>query len=504
MVALRNHRRRCSGFLLASASALISTIATASEPLLQQHNIVGTMSCTAAACHGGSGPGYWSGSAKGAEFVHWLGTSPTYSGGRRDYDPRARLVRPDGDPHALAAQRMLEPRFQEVLRRASARADGSIDAEMLTQCAKCHDPHRTPHTPPHESLTQNAISAIGISCETCHGNAQLWLALHYQTGVTRSELSRMGMIDTKDLQVRAKLCASCHVGSKENDMNHDMIAAGHPPLRFEQASYEALLGKKHWNDAPARLADGNYEVKLWATGRIAATKAALELLEGRSQRAGVSDGGPWPELAESNCLSCHQPLRREGTQKVELGLLANRTAVLPWQSWNTALLKNTLPESKPTINDLPSPDGDCLAALQRLRVAMEQSALPDAHQVATLSTEAKSSLQRRLGDGQLAITALSVLESFDEIDRQASWDELCQRVAALAAVRRSLEDQGKLSATMADEAKQRLESLAAALRFTRAGREWPVIFSDHSPLSRAEVTHQISRLQDDLLREARR
>jgi hypothetical protein len=81
---------------------------------------------------------------------------------------------------------------------------------------------------------------------------------------------------------------------------------------------------------------------------------------------------------------------------------------------------------------------------------------------------------------------------------------LCQRVAALAAVRRSLEDQGKLPEPMADELNQRLERLAAALRFTRAGREWPVLFSDRSPLSRAEVAHQIARLRDDLLREARR
>ena len=80
-----------------------------------------------------------------------------------------------------------------------------------------------------------------IGCETCHGGARRWLSEHYQHDVGRDELASLGMIDTKNLLVRARVCAACHVGSAENDMNHDMIAAGHPPLHFELASYEALI-----------------------------------------------------------------------------------------------------------------------------------------------------------------------------------------------------------------------------------------------------------------------
>jgi hypothetical protein len=178
--------------------------------------------------------------------------------------------------------------------------------------------------------------------------------------------------------------------------------------------------------------------------------------------------------------------------------------VTPWQSWNTALVELALPATAPSINELPQPDGDWHAALVRLRGVMQQSAIPDANEVSARANVAKISLHRQITGDRLPVTALSVLEHFGEIDRETSWDELCQRVAALAAVRRSLEDQGKMSGPMADDAKQRLNLLAAALRFTQSNREWPVLFSDHSPLSRAEVSHEISRLRDELLREAHR
>src|SRR5437762_1719192 len=128
----------------AVAMILAASVSLASDPWaevrVRPQDMVGTLSCSAVSCHGGGGPRYLSGAAAGAEYVHWLGRAGTYSEGRRHYDPRARLETTDGDPHALAAQRISEPRFQEVLRRASVKADGSIDAIMSQRCARCHDP----------------------------------------------------------------------------------------------------------------------------------------------------------------------------------------------------------------------------------------------------------------------------------------------------------------------------------------------------------------------------
>src|SRR5437773_8363886 len=129
---------------VAAAILLVASNSAATEPWaeirVQPRDMVGTLSCSAVSCHGGGGPRYWSGAMAGAEYFHWLGHAGTYRDARRHYDPRAQLESSDGDPHALAGQRISSPRFQEVLRRASQRADGSVDASMYQRCAKCHDP----------------------------------------------------------------------------------------------------------------------------------------------------------------------------------------------------------------------------------------------------------------------------------------------------------------------------------------------------------------------------
>lgn len=551
-------------WLWAWAFALAAMPATGAEPFRQHpSDIVGTLSCTAVSCHGGGGPRYWTGSTKGAEYVHWLGGGGTYSDGRRAYDPRAKLIKTDGDPHALAAQRIHEPRFQEVLRRASGRTDRSIDAAMMAQCAKCHDPLGTaspaaeeiPHplgeggersepgeglalslrlTAPSEKENKHSTdrSALhvspefcGIGCETCHGGARQWLTVHYQTGVSRDELFRLGMTDTKDLAVRAKLCAGCHIGSVDQDMNHDMIAAGHPPLRFEQASYEALLGRKHWDDAPARSANPNYEVQLWAAGRIAAAEAALNLLEARAipfdpripfnprahagekfnprAHAGENNQKPWPEFAESNCLACHQPLRKTNGERIPVSRFEFRGRTAAWQTWNTAFAAAALSPKVTNAGELPPP-GSWSNTIEQLRSAMERSAFPDRQNVTALASQARKSLDSQAPHDLSIVTASAVLQNIGAASPSDSWDELCQRLAALAAVRRALDDQNKLNVVVADEAQQRIQRVAAALRFVAPGREWPVVYGEDSPLSTADVLRELTQIRQDLLSAAHR
>jgi hypothetical protein len=81
----------------------------------------------------------------------------------------------------------------------------------------------------------------------------------------------------------------CHVGSAEADVNHDLIAADHPPLGFEMAAYQAIM-PRHWTgrDNPA---------KLWAVGQAVAAEAAADLLVERpdpSWRRERGFGGGWP------------------------------------------------------------------------------------------------------------------------------------------------------------------------------------------------------------------
>ena len=75
---------------------------------------------------------------------------------------------------------------------------------------------------------------------------------------------------------------TCHVGTPDANVDHDMIAAGHPPLRFEFSSYLANL-PPHWDVAKDRQKNSPggetlFEPLAWVTGQNISSAAAAELL----------------------------------------------------------------------------------------------------------------------------------------------------------------------------------------------------------------------------------
>jgi hypothetical protein len=168
------------------------------------HDIVGTLSCSSVACHGNIELRRGLRSSTGQEYLHWLEGS---------------------DPHALASRRLVEPRFQEVLKKASHRADGAADPQVSARCANCHDPlslvasaretalqdskSLTPALSQREGETAGAAFGQGIGCESCHGGARRWLTTHFERDTSREQLRALGMTDTKQVLVRARLCAAC-------------------------------------------------------------------------------------------------------------------------------------------------------------------------------------------------------------------------------------------------------------------------------------------------------
>jgi hypothetical protein len=329
---------------------------------------VGTLSCSSTSCHGRTEP-FHSGRIQRQEYLHFL----------------------QSDPHALAGRRLTEPRYLEVLRAATEH-----DSKAASRCVNCHDPLGAAGELARQPLGR------GIGCESCHGSAGGWLDKHYQHGVSREQLTALGFIDTKQVLARARVCAECHVGSASRDVNHDLLAAGHPPLQFELASHQALLTRKHWNDSPRRLREPDYDVQLWAAGRIASADAALTLLTERATRA--HQGAPWPEFAESNCRSCHRSLLAEPSSS---------RGILPWQRWNVAL-QRPLPE------------------LAALRGEMERSLIPSTDRVAELAAQARAALRQQVRlspNGQLlarsgsSLTAAEALEQLADHPAAANWEE---------------------------------------------------------------------------------
>src|SRR5262249_28040996 len=119
-----------------------------------------------------------------------------------------------------------------------------------------HERCLTCHVAPSSKPTALVEQHYGVGCEACHGSAKNWLALHSAAGwKDRSAAAKkeLGMTPMGDTRAVAEQCVSCHVGSgsttgmKTRDVNHDLIAAGHPRLNFEFTAYLDNL-PRHWKE----------------------------------------------------------------------------------------------------------------------------------------------------------------------------------------------------------------------------------------------------------------
>lgn len=311
---------------------------------------------------------------------------------------------------------MAGEKYRAILLKLSH--DDQPDLATQLRCAKCHDP--LGQTGDHTSLSP---LGHGIGCESCHGGAEHWLHRHYERDMTRTERIELGMTDTKDLSVRAQQCAGCHVGSADQDMNHAMIAAGHPPLRFELSAYHDLIRDKHWNDTRDRLEQRDYQIQLWAAGQTAGAQARLELLTARCG----SSIDPWPELAEFNCFACHQRIR--GAAKASAGVPHGQPS---WSNWNLLFAADLNADSSPQVS----------ASLATLRKQLAPSLTSQPAEVQRDCAVAAAKFQALTANQEVtaqdAITI--VLKSLEQAE-DADWETRCQQYLALAAAERSYRDE---------------------------------------------------------------
>ena len=256
---LRHH-----GFVLL---ALAISFPSGSSAQTNAHNAskyIGPGSCSASACHGGVAPAKNSRILQN-EFSTWVVQ----------------------DKHARA---------YDVLQNPVARRMGNIlgigNPTVEPKCLACH----ALATSAMERGREFAINE-GVSCESCHGPSSAWLGPHSTRGWSRKQSLALGMYDTENLIPRAEKCASCHVGSQEKSVDHEMIAAGHPDLVFELDTFSAVM-PAHWKPP----ADPFAGVKAWSVGQAVQLQKTLERLQ---SRAGSKS---WPEYSEMECFSCHHSL----------------------------------------------------------------------------------------------------------------------------------------------------------------------------------------------------
>jgi hypothetical protein len=185
---------------------------------------------------------------------------------------------------------------------------GIQDASQAAECLACH----SDTTPANLQGAKFHISD-GIGCEVCHGGAENWIDSHYggntitaaDSALARHQANlKNGLSPTEDPAFTATLCQSCHLGNANQLANHEMMAAGHPRLRFELDTWLALMPPHHSDDADYHhRGKSSVATTRWLAGRIQAAQDSLTVLEKHSMPQWL-----FPELAVFDCHSCHRPM----------------------------------------------------------------------------------------------------------------------------------------------------------------------------------------------------
>jgi hypothetical protein len=416
--------------------------------------LAGTASCSARGCHGAVGPADGDGPRLN-EYTVWLGR----------------------DPHARAYQALLGPRARRMAKNlAAANPEGrEIPAHEDGRCLACHA------NPLAAGPAHKERRAEGVGCEACHGPAKgdkPWLETHATTswrGLRPEQKAVYGMAPLEDPAAQARTCAGCHVGASADpghglpsrDLNHDLIAAGHPRLQFELAAYRANL-PAHWRPDKYVRSDPGYDARLWAVGQVVSARVSLELLLDRA-REGAAPTRPWPEFAEYSCFACHAEIQGlDWRRPAHLG--RRKPGSLPYTTWYSSLLPVLLPR------------GDALSAtFEELGLALSRPS-PDRNAVAGLAGKAVGQLDALLGavreapyDRAGVRALLGSLAARAGRAPARSWDEKEQfalSVAALAQADRTLARAGGGKPLLGPEVDLRLRALFRALAFP-PGSEGP-------------------------------
>lgn len=241
----------------------------------------------------------------------------------------------ENDPHSQAYSKLLSKDSQLIVARLNR---GTLDVAspeykkiLREQCVSCHA---------NEKTTDSQIIEHGVDCFVCHGPAKAWSGKEHYSGNTKDSRRFEGTdrLNMESLVERAKMCTSCHVGEinrgpglQDREVDHRLMAAGHPPTYFDFEHYlERYL--KHWDVDEENKRLGQFPpYERWRIGKIIAAQVRLQLLQDRAERAmSVSPATThdWPEFTEYSCSNCHHQFDSQSwRQKVR------STNAYTWDEW---------------------------------------------------------------------------------------------------------------------------------------------------------------------------
>lgn len=418
---------------------------------------------------GGSYAGMQPGAVSNALGVASCGTVSCHGGpkaGNHDVQSFAFTIWMNDDPHARAYEVLHEPRSKRM-----ARLLGLGEAHRARECLSCHSMQNASRAalPPE-------VLADGVGCSSCHGDSTQWQQIHYLPEWKRlsiAEREALGYRDLGSVTARINNCIPCHVGDASQEVNHDLIAAGHPRLSFEFAAYQRLW-PRHWTPSGKVESQPDFTERSWALGQAATLEAVAKLLEVRTERAAADLAAErphrWPEFAEFDCYACHKALG-PGSYAAHAGRFQNPFPGQPsWQPWyvsagrllDTAAATATAPGTRSVgasvvdIRRALEPDWS-VADKERLdRVLLEARGLARAARRASQELEARDRIVLDVSHDRLddlvtsappewrfwdaAVQTLLVMEAAGGGPARIGVWRSDQRQAATAETRRALEE----------------------------------------------------------------
>ncbi|HYM35019.1 MAG TPA: multiheme c-type cytochrome, partial [Steroidobacteraceae bacterium] len=252
--------------------AMMTSLASAVE--IEDHKHLGVATCASSTCHGKTGPQKDKHVALN-EYRTWL----------------------QDDLHAQAYKVLENAKSKGIAAKL-----GIANAATAKICLDCHSDNV-----PAAKRGPKFQMSDGIGCEACHGGAEKWIESHAATNATHKANLAEGMYPTEAPMDRARLCLSCHIGTRDRLATHAIMGAGHPRLSFEMEAFTANQPAHYVVDADYIERKGKIEgVNLWLTGQFESARRLLTLLQSEI----AHPAGMFPELAFYDCYSCHHPMKQ--------------------------------------------------------------------------------------------------------------------------------------------------------------------------------------------------
>lgn len=266
---------------------------------------VGVATCVSSGCHGSTEPLNATRILQN-EYYTWL----------------------NHDRHAQAYNVLFNERSARIARNMRLRRPANEE----TICLDCH----TTNVP--ASQVEGRIDPEdGVQCEVCHGPASGWRGEHTDEGWTHAQSVARGMTDLTHIATRAHTCHRCHLGNNDKEVDHELIASGHPILAFELDNYSASM-PPHWT--PGRETHG---VSAWAVGQVMKFRDSLTNLARHAR------GDEWPEFSDMSCFNCHHDLK--GSEWRQQRGWPDRAGLPAWSPQHWAMLRLLIGRVSPRSRD---------------------------------------------------------------------------------------------------------------------------------------------------------